>query len=349
LPRGWGFASFHVGPEIGLVLVASNEGCAWRQLAHGLGRRLRSLADRLDFQWNAAALASVQRGRAANSREAALARDRVLQSTTQSILAELYKLLWLPIEELQPSRVRRWIICPHGSIHRIPIHALWDQKEYLVGRYDFSTIPSVRTWAQLPVRRGRGSPVAWVAGLPSPQLPKIETELDRVRQRLTGWRVERNLAPTARALQERGREADLIHLAVHASLRTDNPAYSSLRLADGPLFVHDLSGFRLPRSTVVLSACSSGRGTAPVGDEWIGLARGFVQAGASAVVATLWPISEEPTLELMDSFYARFAAGESAPEAAGEAQRRVLLTHPHPWAWASISVLGGLRFRPKLE
>jgi tetratricopeptide (TPR) repeat protein len=348
LPQGWGFASFHLSPEVGLVLVASREGCAWRRLAVGSGRRLRSLADRLDFQWNAAALACVRRGRAGNSQKSALERDRVLRTTTQSILAEVYELLWKPVEELQPSQIRRWVICPHGPIHRIPIHALWDRKEYLAARYDFSTVPSARTWAQLPVRRRRRQPVAWVGGLPSPQLPKIEAEVDRVGQRLAGWRLDRDLAPTAGALRERGRDADLIHLAVHGALRTDNPAYSYLRLADGPLFVHDLSAFRLPRSTVVLSACSSGRGAALVGDEWIGLARGFVQAGASAVVASLWPIDEGSTLELLDCFYGKLAGGSSAPEAVGEAQRRVFFTDPHPWAWAAFGVLGGLHFRPKL-
>jgi CHAT domain-containing protein len=226
---------------------------------------------------------------------------------------------------------------------------LRDQQGYLAGRYDFSTVLSARTWARLPVQRRRREPVAWVGGLSSPQLLTVEAELDRVGQHLTDWRVERDTAPTAGALREKGRNADLIHLAVHGSLRTDNPVYSYLRLADGPLFVHDLLGFRLPRSVVVLSACSSGRGAAVVGDEWIGLARGFVQAGSSAVVATLWPINEASTLELVDCFYKRFAAGASTPEAVGEAQRQVLSAHPHPWAWAAFGVLGGLHFRPKLE
>jgi CHAT domain-containing protein len=106
--------------------------------------------------------------------------------------------------------------------------------------------------------------------------------------------------------------------------------------------VHDLSGFRLPGSTVVLTACSSGRGVAPAGDEWIGLARGFLQAGASTVVASLWPIEDASTVELVHLFYREFAAGQGAAAALGRAMRAMIPRRPHPWRWAPFAVLGGV-------
>ena len=136
--------------------------------------------------------------------------------------------------------------------------------------------------------------------------------------------------------------AGIVHLAAHGSLRRDNPAYSFIELADGPLYVHDLLHLQLPSSTVVLTACSSARGSAPAGDEWIGLARGFLQAGASTVIASLWPIQDEPTVELMDCFYEELTSGLTAPEALGAAMRRLMRTRPHPWHWASFAVLGGV-------
>jgi CHAT domain-containing protein len=41
------------------------------------------------------------------------------------------------------------------------------------------------------------------------------------------------------------------------------------------------------------------------GDEVLGLTRGFLYAGTPSVLASLWPVRNEPTLQLMDRFYAR--------------------------------------------
>jgi CHAT domain-containing protein len=135
--------------------------------------------------------------------------------------------------------------------------------------------------------------------------------------------------------------ARLLHLAAHGSLRRDNPTFSFIQLADGPLFVHDLVDLDLTGAHVVLTACSSGRAGAPVGDEWIGLARGFLQAGAASVVASLWPIEDGPTLELMSLYYGRLAEGQPPALALGSAMRKFMTLRPHPWHWAPFAVLGG--------
>jgi tetratricopeptide (TPR) repeat protein len=349
LPDGAGFVAYHVGPDDALLLAVTREGRFWRRLKPDLGRRLHRLADRLDFQWGAATLANAThvpvQGRGPRSSSRSM---RVLQSTTDSILVELYRLLWQPLDEIGYSGIRSWIVSPHGSIHRVPLHALRDKQGYLIERFDFSTVPSARVWLGLPRSARLDKPVAWVAGLPSPQLPGVEKEVGVVRRHLRGWKVTRDLSPTAAALRSAGSRSHLIHLAVHASLRSDNPGFSYLRLADGPLFVHDLTGVRVPQSTVVLSACSSGRGAAPAGDEWIGLARGFLGIGAAAVVASLWPIHEGPTMELMDRFYESLTSGRSTPEALAGAMRDLIPRGLHPWAWASFGVLGGIQSCPPI-
>jgi CHAT domain-containing protein len=150
------------------------------------------------------------------------------------------------------------------------------------------------------------------------------------------------LAPTVSGFSSGSRGASIVHLAAHGSLRPDNPAFSFLQLTDGPLLVTDVSRLSLAGSTVVLSACSSGRSSAPAGDEWIGLARGFVQAGAVSVVASLWPIQDEPTLELVDRFYSELAT-QSVPVALGRAMRAQKERRAHPWHWAPFALLGGVQ------
>lgn len=54
---------------------------------------------------------------------------------------------------------------------------------------------------------------------------------------------------------------------------------------------------------VVLSACESGVGERVLGEGVFGLQRAFHIAGARHVVATLWPVSDQDAVELMDQFY----------------------------------------------
>ena len=57
----------------------------------------------------------------------------------------------------------------------------------------------------------------------------------------------------------------------------------------------------------------------------MGLRRGFIQAGAQNLLMTLWPISDELTVQLMSDFYEAAHDTGNAPEALAEVQRRWLV------------------------
>ncbi|MBD3162204.1 MAG: CHAT domain-containing protein [Candidatus Eisenbacteria bacterium] len=337
LPEGGGFLDYYVGPGFCLALGITRSGSFVRTLPSDTGRRVERLARRLDLQWDAAALAGSTGGISATAERMA-----GLAAGTDRILAQLYDLLWRPIEEAAGSRVDRWILSPHGPIHRIPMHALRNGDGYLIERSEVATIPSGQVLSMLPPRRRRGGGTAWAGGVASPRLPGVARELDLVAQRLSTHRVETDPAATRERVTAAAAGARILHLAAHGALRSDNPAFSYLELADGPFFVQDIGSMRLPGSLVVLSACSSGRGETPVGDEWIGLARGFLRAGATSVIASLWPIHEGPTLDLVDRFYGGLAAGEETPAALRGAMCEARRTWRHPWAWAPFALLGGV-------
>ncbi len=72
---------------------------------------------------------------------------------------------------------------------------------------------------------------------------------------------------------------------------------------------------------VVLSACDTGSGEARAGEGVMGLRRGFIQAGAQNLLMTLWPISDQTTVQIMLDFYdAAFKSG-NAPQALAGVQR----------------------------
>ncbi|MBU1699569.1 MAG: CHAT domain-containing protein [Candidatus Eisenbacteria bacterium] len=342
-----GFLSYHIAEGFSLAIAVTAAGAQSYRLADDLSQRLSELRRGLDFQWAAMAVAST-REREGQRRPASgagagrgypgpAAPHELFQTATTSILHQMYELLWQPLVDAGLPDCRRWVISPHGVLHQVPVGALLGPAGYLSERCELGICPSARVWCRT---HGRRAPKrAFLAGVPTPDLPAIEAEIEMTRELLSGWSVTTDMAPTRATLRREAARAGLVHLAAHGALRTDNPAFSSIQLQDGPLYVHDLSDFRLPGSTVVLTACSSGRGVAPGGDEWIGLARGFLSAGARHVVASLWPIHDAATQELMGRFYAEFAGHADPTRALTEAMRGTRASRPHPWHWASFAVL----------
>jgi CHAT domain-containing protein len=93
----------------------------------------------------------------------------------------------------------------------------------------------------------------------------------------------------------------------------------------------------LAADLVVLSACRSGLGPRARGEGVLGLARAFLWAGATQVVASLWDVDDEATRHLMTEFYRRMLVhGDPPAEALRRAQASVRedsrWRSPHYWA-----------------
>jgi CHAT domain-containing protein len=91
---------------------------------------------------------------------------------------------------------------------------------------------------------------------------------------------------------------------------------------DGIVTAEEAGGLKLDGTwLVVLSACETGSGEARAGEGVMGLRRGFIPAGAQNLLLTLWPISDETTVQIMLDFYdAAFKSG-NAPQALADVSR----------------------------
>jgi CHAT domain-containing protein len=114
--------------------------------------------------------------------------------------------------------------------------------------------------------------------------------------------------------------AGLAHIAAHGGFRSDNPMFSHLRLADGPLTVYDLERLTHPPDTVILSACDSGLSAVHPGEELMGLAAALLGLGTSRVLGSVLPADDEAALVLMTDLYRRLAAGDGLAAALAAAQ-----------------------------
>src|SRR4029077_17396329 len=91
---------------------------------------------------------------------------------------------------------------------------------------------------------------------------------------------------------------------------------------NGILTAEEVGGLKLDGTwLVVLSACDTGSGEAKAGEGVMGLRRGFGQAGAQNLLMTLWPISDETTVQIMLDFYDTAFKTGNAPQALTDVQR----------------------------
>jgi CHAT domain-containing protein len=177
-------------------------------------------------------------------------------------------------------------------------------------------------------------------GVPDPQAPRARDEVAALVALFPEVVALLDDQATLAALREQAPTADVLHLACHGQFRPDNPLFSSLRLADGWLTVRDAYNLDLPGGLVTLSACETGMSAVAPGDELIGLARGFLSAGAPSLLVSLWTVDDESTAMLMTSFYTRLCAGDGPAAALRQAQRQALEYYPHPFFWSPFVLFG---------
>ena len=163
----------------------------------------------------------------------------------------------------------------------------------------------------------------------------------------TGFAANRNVITN-----ENLNQYQIIHFATHALLDAEHPELSGIVLSlvdekgqpqDGFLRLHDIYNLKLPVNLVVLSACQTGLGKDVKGEGLIGLTRGFMYAGASGVVASLWKVDDEATAELMKHFYeGLFEKGLTPASALREAQLalRQQKRWQEPYYWAGFVIQG---------
>ena len=150
-------------------------------------------------------------------------------------------------------------------------------------------------------------------------------------------------------------EFSILHFATHGRLDPLHPENSGLLLSTvdtegrehgGFVGLRDIYSLRAPVGLVVLSACRTALGKEVRGEGMIGLTRGFMYAGASGVMSSLWKVDDEATSELMRRFYENMLRrGMTPAEALGAAQNSIR-QEPRwrsPFFWAAFTLQGEYR------
>jgi tetratricopeptide (TPR) repeat protein len=215
---------------------------------------------------------------------------------------------------------RELVLVPTGRLHGLP----WPTLPSLRGR-PVSVAPSATTWlaamrANTPARARAQGRVVLVAG---PNLEHAHPEVAAVAKLYSSPEVLTGRDATADVVRQTMDGAQLVHIAAHGRFRADNPQFSAIDLADGPLTVYDLERVRRGPRQLVLSACDSGLSAVHAGDELMGLASAVFSLGTSTLVASVVPVADDLTEALMVELHRELCAGNSASHAFASAQERV--------------------------
>ncbi|HET6851600.1 MAG TPA: CHAT domain-containing tetratricopeptide repeat protein [Pyrinomonadaceae bacterium] len=144
----------------------------------------------------------------------------------------------------------------------------------------------------------------------------------------------------------------MLHLATHGFLDPKRPEFSGLVLStvnregqqiDGFVGLQEIYELRAPVRMVVLSACQTALGKDVRGEGLVGLTRGFMYAGASSVVASLWKVDDAATAELMKLFYSNMLQHGMKPAEALRAAQNSIRQRPEwrsPHYWAAFTLQG---------
>jgi CHAT domain-containing protein len=317
--------------------------------------------------------AQTERNRSITSETVAMRVERYRSADESAAQAArmLSKLLLGPV-----GAARRLIVVPDGPLNLVPFALLNG------GGRPVITLPS----ASLLVEMRKNPRAAMDARALFPALviadpvfsgddPRVKTKTRTEASglaRLEWSRQEaRNIASLAPAHQvserldfaanvDALRGADLaqfavIHIAAHAVVDMDHPELTGIALSamdqagrrrEGFLRLHDIYGLTLHPNLVVLSSCRTAIGPEVRGEGILGLSRGFLYAGAQAVVATLWSVDDQATAVFMARFYRELWTEGRSPVAALAAAHQWMMRQQRwrsPYYWAAFTLTGDWR------
>jgi CHAT domain-containing protein len=281
------------------------------------------------------------------------------------LLRRAYDALIAPVADVLPAATdARVAIVPSGALFRIPFAALTDAAgRPLIERFALFAAPAVRMLQLLHERTAVPTVAIGDAFImANPVMPEkfawggsafelgpllgAESEATAIGKLLN---VKPLIGPDAtRANVLHGiSNAGVVHLATHGLLSDAIGSQSAIVVtaddrndpATGLLTADQLSECAINAGLVVLSACSTGVGRIS-GDGVAALYRALHVAGASSVVASLWPISDDATLIFMQRFYREALRSNDYAASLQKAMLATRRQYPDAIDWAAFMLSG---------
>jgi tetratricopeptide (TPR) repeat protein len=302
-PVGWSDVQARLGAEdTALVCYVEAGGAIHAVISDGAAPVLRALADADEVA------ESVRRMRAdldvlANG----YLSGGMLAAIRSSLSRSLDRLDRLLVRSLRLSD-RRLVVLPTGGLGALA----WGSLPSLAGR-PVVVAPSATAWlaAAAPSRCRRPT----VAAFAGPGLARAAEEVNGIGALWPDAAIFTDQVVRRDALVSALTSATVVHVAAHGQHQAENPLFSSIRLADGPVFAYELDQTARAAEHVVLSACELGQATIRPGDEALGLTSVLLHLGTRCVVSGVARVHDDVSAEVMVRYHTLLAEGTDSAQA----------------------------------
>jgi tetratricopeptide (TPR) repeat protein len=248
-------------------------------------------------------------------------------------LAQLAEILTAPFAGAIAG-VAEVIVAPPAELIGVP----WGALPSLTDR-PTRIVPSATIWSSTRQHVPRSDRVVLVAG---PDLPSAPVEVREIARFYPGAQHLTAEAATTDAVRSAASGAGMVHMSCHGRLRADSAAFSSLRLADGPLTVHEIEMLAEPAHHWVLAACDLGRPGQLAGSELDGVLATLLHGGAGGVVAAVVSVPDLETRALMTALHGALSRGASLAGSVHHARGQLDTAEPAGFvASVAFSCYGG--------
>ena len=289
---------------------------------------------------------------------------RITQKDRSSALEKLYDVLFS--RTLPDQATTDLIIVPDAELHRIPWAALRNENNQSLGaQHRIRLLPSLtimKAIFECPPnfhnQKGAvivGDPDVGLVSFKAKKITEFITRLEHANEeaqeiaRLFGVKPILGEEATKARFLENLDTAALVHIAAHGNSLTGEIAFAPppekrkpvLDEEDVVLTMAEVQNAKVRAKLVVLSCCHSATGDIRA-EGVIGIARAFLGAGARSVLATLWAVDDNATLEFMRKFYQHLKLGKKASEAVHQVTTALRLSEKFqsPCNWAPFVLIG---------
>jgi CHAT domain-containing protein len=220
------------------------------------------------------------------------------------------------------------VLCPSGILHAVPLQAIpfGPKGKPLIASNPVVFCASLSLLEKCLSRVSSSNPKEPFTAAAFARFGP-EDPIEEGRMRTTAEKAMRYLGDeisvtcgrdvTRQTFLQRSKAANLLHYHGHAYLEASERKDRALVLEpvppdDGLFSVLDLFELQLNSAVVMLLACASGEEDIAPNDDPLGLVSAFMYAGASSVIATLWPTQTSDARQFCERVYKHAFGGKGS-------------------------------------
>ncbi|MDJ0601453.1 MAG: tetratricopeptide repeat protein, partial [Crocosphaera sp.] len=223
-------------------------------------------------------------------------------------LETLKEILGIAEIEKELQDVDELILIPHQDLHRLPLHSLFTQKDWII-----SYLPSLQIGLKLKQKQQQlnDNQTESLLSIENPRKDLVFSEIESAIVNTYFATIKPYIITIEDFLNAIPNHTHL-HFTGHGYYNFDDPKRSALEFENrSQLTAYEISHLNFNSyQLITLAACETAlNGKQTIDSEYVGLVSAFLKGGANCVLSTLWTVDETSSAWLMIYFYQQYRAG----------------------------------------